>query len=152
VPGLFVGYAAPVRIVYLVVGLLCVGLGAIGVVLPVVPTTPFLIVALAMFAKSSARLERWLLEHKKFGPRLRAWRAHRVIPLPVKLTAWGSMVASLGLMALTGRWYAVASAAVVMAIGAIYVARCPSKIPAEDGSAMLPPHGADGSVRKQAGD
>lgn len=120
------------RAVYLIVGLLCVALGAIGAVLPVVPTTPFLIVALAMFAKSSARLERWLLEHPRFGPRLVAWRAHRVIPWPVKLTAWGSMVASLALMALTGKWYAVASAAVVMAIGAIYVARCPSTIPAED--------------------
>jgi uncharacterized protein len=141
-----------VRFVYLLVGLLCVGLGAIGAVLPVVPTTPFLILALAMFAKSSVRLERWLLEHERFGPRLRAWRKHRVVPWPVKLTAWGSMIASLGLMALTGRWYAVASAAVVMAIGAIYVARCPSTIPPEEGSAMLPPHGADGSVRKQADD
>ena len=120
------------RVVYLIVGLLCVGLGAAGAVLPVLPTTPFLIVALAMFAKSSARLERWLLDHPRFGPRLVAWRANRVIPLPVKLTAWSSMLASLALLALTGRWIAVAAAAVVMAIGAIYIARCPSTIPRED--------------------
>lgn len=120
-----------VRAVYLVIGLSCVGLGVIGAFLPVVPTTPFMILAAAMFAKSSARLERWLLEHPRFGPPLRAWRAHRVIPMRVKLISWGSMLASLGLMALTGRWYAVGAAAVVMAIGAIYVARCPSKIPDE---------------------
>lgn len=127
-PGHFVGYAVPaIRALYLMVGLVCVGLGAAGAVLPVLPTTPFLIVALAMFAKSSARLERWLLEHPRFGPRLVAWRQNRVIPLPVKLTAWGSMVASLTLMLLTTRnWYAVLGAASVMAIGAIYVARCPS--------------------------
>jgi uncharacterized protein len=120
------------RALYLVIGLLCVGLGAVGAFLPVLPTTPFMILAAAMFAKSSVRLERWLLDHKRFGPPLRAWRAHRVIPLRVKLVSWISMLVSLVLMMLTGRWLAVAAAAVVMAIGAIYVARCPSTIPAED--------------------
>jgi uncharacterized membrane protein YbaN (DUF454 family) len=120
------------RALYLVIGLLCVGLGAVGAFVPVLPTTPFMILAAAMFAKSSVRLERWLLDHKRFGPPLRAWRAHRVIPMRVKLVSWTSMLVSLVLMMLTGRWLAVAAAAVVMAIGAIYVARCPSTIPAED--------------------
>ena len=120
------------RALYLVIGLICVGLGAVGAFLPVLPTTPFMILAAAMFAKSSKRLERWLLEHKRFGPPLVAWRNHRVIPMRVKLLSWGSMLASLALMMLTGRWVAVAVAAVVMAIGAIYVARCPSTSPPED--------------------
>lgn len=119
------------RIAYLVVGLLFVGLGVLGAILPVLPTTPFLLVSLWAFSKSSARLERWLLEHPRFGPRLLAWRTNRVIPLPVKLTAWGSMVGSLTLMAVTGvPPTAMIGAASVMAIGAVYIATKPSRPPA----------------------
>ncbi len=128
-PGLAVGATGRVsRILYAGLGLSCVGLGVVGAFLPVLPTTPFLLVALWAFSRSSRRLERWLLEHRRFGPRLVAWRDHRAIPLPVKLTAWGSMSASLTLMIVLGvnRW-AVLAAVVLMATGAIYVARCPSR-------------------------
>lgn len=119
------------RIAYAGLGLMCVGLGVLGAFLPVLPTTPFLLVALWAFARSSKRLETWLLNHPRFGPRLRAWRRHRVVPLPVKLTAWGSMVGSLTLMTLGGMSpLAIGGAASVMAIGAVYVARCPSTVPA----------------------
>ena len=120
-----------IRAVYLSIGLLFVGLGALGAVLPVLPTTPFLLISLWAFANSSARLERWLLEHRRFGPRLVAWRAHRVIPLGVKLTAWGSMLASLTTMVVLGSpWQALAGSAAVMAIGAVYIATRPSRAPA----------------------
>ena len=123
------------RAAYLAIGLLCVGLGVLGVFLPVLPTTPFLLISLWAFSRSSLRLERWLLEHKRFGPRLLAWRLHRVIPLPAKLAAWGSMVASLTLMIVTGRSViAIAGAASVMAIGATYVASRPSRPPVDPGS------------------
>ena len=123
------------RAAYLAIGLLCVGLGVLGVFLPVLPTTPFLLISLWAFSRSSLRLERWLLEHKRFGPRLLAWRLHRVIPLPAKLAAWGSMVASLTLMIVTGRsLIAIAGAASVMAIGATYVASRPSRPPVDPGS------------------
>jgi uncharacterized protein len=121
-----------VRYVYLAIGLVFVGLGVLGAVLPVLPTTPFLLVALGAFAKSSQRLERWLLEHPRFGPRLVAWRAHRVIPLPVKLTAYASMLASLTFVLLAGRWMVAAIAAVPMAIGAIYISTRPSGVPDPD--------------------
>jgi uncharacterized protein len=116
------------RYVYLAIGLLFVALGVVGAFLPVLPTTPLLLVSLWAFAKSSKRLERWLLEHQRFGPRLVAWRAHRVIPLGVKLTAYGSMAASLAVMAVLGRWWAFGAAAVVMAIGAAYISTRPSRI------------------------
>ena len=119
------------RYVYLAIGGLFVGLGVLGAFLPVLPTTPFLLISLWAFSKSSHRLERWLLEHKRFGPKLVAWRSHRVIPLPAKLAAWGSMIASLTLMLIAQRpWWQIGSAAGVMAIGATYVATKPSRPPA----------------------
>lgn len=120
-----------VRAVYLAIGLLCVGLGVLGAFLPVLPTTPFLLISVWAFSTSSPRLERWLLEHRRFGPPLVAWRRDRVIPLAAKLTAWGSMAASLTLMIVAGAsWIALAGAGSVMAIGAIYIARKPSRAPA----------------------
>ena len=118
------------RYAYVAIGLLFVGLGALGVILPVVPTTPFLLVSLWAFARSSHRFESWLLAHRLFGPRLVAWREHRVIPWTVKLTAWGSMIGSLTLMILGGASpVAIIGAAAVMAIGAAYVASKPSRRP-----------------------
>ena len=119
------------RIGYLALGLLFVGLGVIGAFLPVMPTTVFLIGALWAFSLSSKRLETWLLEHRRFGPRLVAWRAHRVIPLRAKLFAWGSMAASLAIMIVVRvPVWATALAAALMLVGVVYIARCPSKPPA----------------------
>ena len=75
------------RRVYLALGVGFVALGFIGAFLPVLPTTPFLILAAACFTRSSPRLERWLLNHGRFGPLLRAWRERGVIPWRAKLMA-----------------------------------------------------------------
>lgn len=118
------------RLAYLGVGILCVGLGVVGAFLPVLPTTVFFLIAVWAFSKSSARLERWMLDHPRFGPRIREWRAHRTIPWSVKITAWVSMAASLGIMWLSNAPpVAIASAAGVIAIGAIYIASRPSSPP-----------------------
>ena len=55
-------------------GMLMVGLGAAGIVLPLVPTTPFLLLAAYLFARSSPRWHAWLLNHRHFGPYIHAWR------------------------------------------------------------------------------
>jgi hypothetical protein len=131
------------RIAYIGLGLIFVGLGVLGAFLPVLPTTPFLLVALWAFSKSSRRLETWLLQHPRFGPRLREWRAHRVVPLPVKLTAWGSMIGSFTVMAVAGASaLALGGMASVMLFGAVYVGRCPSRPPAP--ASAIPQHGDAG--------
>ncbi|MFC5384545.1 YbaN family protein [Aquamicrobium segne] len=75
------------RYVFLALGFFFVALGFIGAFLPVLPTTPFLILAAACFARSSQRLELWLLDHPRFGPLLRDWRLRGAIPRKAKMMA-----------------------------------------------------------------
>ncbi len=82
-------------------GLFFVGLGAIGAFLPLLPTTPFLLLASICFVRSSPRLNRWLLRSRLFGPFLRDWQKHRGVRLHVKIVAIallaGAVAASLTL-------------------------------------------------------
>lgn len=75
------------RRVSLVLGFVFVALGFVGAFVPLLPTTPFLILAAACFARSSPRFENWLLAHERFGPMLRDWRDRGAISRNAKLTA-----------------------------------------------------------------
>lgn len=75
------------RPLYLCAGFLALVLGAIGVVLPLLPTTPFVILAAFFFSKGSERLHQWLLNQKTFGPMICAWEQHKVIPHKAKLVS-----------------------------------------------------------------
>ncbi|MEA3251843.1 MAG: YbaN family protein [Pseudomonadota bacterium] len=79
--------ASPRRLAYLCLAYGCVGLGAAGIVLPLLPTTPFLLVAAWAAPKGSARLDEWLHRHPYFGPPLRAWREQRAVPKRAKWLA-----------------------------------------------------------------
>lgn len=68
-------------------GVLALGAGAIGAVLPVMPTTVFMILAAACFARSSPQIEAWIIDHPRFGTAVRDWRASQVIPRYAKLAA-----------------------------------------------------------------
>jgi uncharacterized membrane protein YbaN (DUF454 family) len=61
------------RFIWLLVGVVAVAIGAVGVILPLIPTTPFLLVAAFAFARSSERMNGWLREHQVFGPLINNW-------------------------------------------------------------------------------
>ncbi|MGM1051084.1 MAG: YbaN family protein [Pseudomonadota bacterium] len=65
----------------------CVGLGTVGLVVPLLPTTPFLLVAAWAAPKGSPQLARWLHEHPRLGPTLIAWREERAVPRRAKRLA-----------------------------------------------------------------
>jgi len=116
------------RRVYLALGFAFVGLGFAGAFLPVLPTTPFLIVAAACFARSSPRLENWLLTHPRFGVALRAWREYGAIPWKAKLMSLAGT--SLGFLLF---WIGskpglalMAAVAALMLVGLAYVFSRPS--------------------------
>lgn len=72
-------------------------LGLIGAFLPILPTTPFLILALVLFSKSSPRFHQMLLRNKWFGPTLRQWDEHRILPRPVKIKATALIIITFAL-------------------------------------------------------
>jgi uncharacterized protein len=118
------------RALFLTIGVVSLGLGLVGAVLPVVPTLPFLLVAVWAFSKSSDRVEQWLLQRPKIGPRLREFRQFRVVPLTGKLVGWGAMAVSLGGMVVADTpWWVVAPLAALAVVAAIYLARCPGEVP-----------------------
>jgi hypothetical protein len=82
----------PVRWLLRAAGLVLVGLAAIGVVVPGLPTTPLLLLPAAAFARSSPRLHAWLLANRVFGPLIREWQETRTVPLRAKVTAIGMIV------------------------------------------------------------
>ncbi|MBB3889926.1 hypothetical protein GGQ61_000623 [Phenylobacterium haematophilum] len=114
------------RALYLVLGLGFTGLGIAGAFLPLLPTTVFLILAAGCFAKSSPRLEAWILDHKQFGPLVRDWRAHGAIPRKAKVLACTGMAVGFAVFFLSVHpdlWLALAVAAALAACAAFVVSR-----------------------------
>jgi uncharacterized membrane protein YbaN (DUF454 family) len=90
-----------VRYLLIAAGTLCVALGVLGAVLPLLPTTPFLLLAAACFARSSAPLHRWLHTNRFFGDYLRRYRAGEGLPLRAKHSILAILYLSLGYSAAT---------------------------------------------------
>lgn len=80
-------HRAVLRWVLFMAGWVCVALGTVGVVMPVLPTTPFLLLAAACFTRSSPRFHRWLLSTKLFGPLIENWQRERYIEKRSKCVA-----------------------------------------------------------------
>lgn len=110
-------------------GWACVGLGAVGIVMPIFPTTPFLLVAVWAFSKSSPEMADRIRNHPVAGRFVRDWQDEGVIPVPAKLialTMMSVMLAYLQFWSDTPGW-AVITAAAVMAGAAGYILTRPSR-------------------------
>jgi hypothetical protein len=86
------------RAAWLVSGLVALALGLLGIVLPLLPTTPFLLLAAFCFARSSPALHDWIIQHPRLGPPIRDWRNHGAISGRAKIAA----VAMLAFALVTG--------------------------------------------------
>lgn len=76
-----------VRLAFLMLGTLFMALGIAGIFLPVLPTTPFMLLAATCYARASTRCYNWLLNNRLFGPTILEWRRYRSIPYRVKWSA-----------------------------------------------------------------
>lgn len=88
------------RALWIALGVLALATGIAGIFLPLLPTTPFVLLAAFCFARGSTRCETWLLTHPRFGPMVRNWRARRAVPLRAKQLASAMMVVSCAISAL----------------------------------------------------
>lgn len=125
------------RWAYLIAGVIALALGLLGVALPGLPTTPFILLSAACFARSSQRLHQWLHTNRMTGPLLEDWRVHRSLPRRVRWIAIGSMTTMVSLSIWIVREQPWLQALLVLAgvIGAWTVLRIPLRKPAESAQA-----------------
>ena len=118
-----------VRALLLAAGTLCVALGVIGIFVPVLPTTPFLLLAAACYARASERFYLWLVRNPTFGPTIREWRRHRSIPYRTKVVAIALMTGTIAVsIALLARYpLAQAALAVIGVVVGAWLYRIPSR-------------------------
>ncbi len=102
------------QIFYLALAWLCVGAGVVGIFVPLLPTTPFLLVAMWGFMRSSPRLEYWLRNHPMLGPYVSDWNDHGIVPIKAKILAISMMSLSMAWLA----FFSSASLLVVTIVGA----------------------------------
>lgn len=117
-----------VRICTFIVGWVMVVLGIIGILLPMMPTVPFLLIASWCFARSSPRFHRWLNNHRIFGPPIRQWEEKGAVSTFVKVFAVVSMAGgflSFLVMVHPALWFALFVAAILLFIS-IYIVTRPS--------------------------
>lgn len=116
------------RTVFFLAGCLCVVLGVVGVVTPVLPTTPFMILAAGCFARSSPRFHLWLIQHKTFGPLILNWQEKHAIPRRAKYVAWTMMSVSCAMLFYRlprELWWIAVLSVILCAATALWMARLP---------------------------
>lgn len=110
------------RIALILIGFVSLALGALGVFLPLLPTTPFVLVAAIAFAKSSDRLHQWLVDHDIFGPLIADWREHGAISRRTKVISVLSMIAILVISTLLSvPTHVIVIQAIVLSCSAVFI-------------------------------
>lgn len=118
------------RLVLIILGWVCVSLGFVGIFVPGIPTTIFLIIALWAFTKTSKKLRYWLLHHKRFGPILSNWQEHKVVPLRAKILMVTFMILSVILFHYSlQNLYLTTGLTIILGFVARYVISLPSTVP-----------------------
>lgn len=114
-----------VRPVWLALGLLSLAAGLAGIVLPLLPTTPFLLLAAFCFARSSPALHDWIVHHPRLGPPIRDWRTHGAISRNAKIAAVAMLAAALatGILADLGPRVLAVQGIVLLLVGAFLLTR-----------------------------
>ena len=117
------------KTIWMLAGILALALGMLGVFLPGLPTTPFVLLAATCFAKGSPRWHRWLLSHPYCGPMIRDWEQNRSLPLRIKVLAISLMLlmTSLSIWHFAGQPLLQLGLAVLALIGAAVVLRIPTR-------------------------
>ncbi len=111
-------------------GLTLVALGIVGIMLPVMPTTIFFILALTCFTRSSPALAHWLLNHPRYGITLQQWQAHKVVPTKAKCyAAIGMLIGFIFLLHSTAPIWVVYLVAAIEITVMIYLILRPSQPP-----------------------
>ncbi len=111
-------------------GLILVALGIIGIVLPVMPTTIFFILALTCFTRSSPALEQWLLNHPRYGATLQQWQAHKVVTVKAKCyAAIGMLIGFIFLLYSAAPIWVIYLVAIIEVLVMIYLILRPSSPP-----------------------
>ena len=84
------------RVFFIITGTICLVLGIIGIFVPLLPTTPFLLLSAALYFRGSERLYNWLINHKYLGVYIRNYREHKAIPLRAKIFSVSLMWLTIG--------------------------------------------------------
>lgn len=111
--------------IYLALGWLSVGLGVIGIFLPLLPTTPFMLLAAWLFAKGSPRLHDWICNHPRFGEPIRQWNEHGVINRRAKTLAMVAflVVITASLVFVENRWVVMIQLLVAIPVSCFILSR-----------------------------